>query len=218
MLLSIEKVGRIYRKDWVALSDITLKVDKGEFIFLVGPSGAGKSTLLRLIYLQEFPDVGEIKFSEYCSKTIARSQVPYLRRKLGVVFQDFKLIPDMTAYENVHFALRVTEVPRKLRKKKAYELLSWVGLTHKRNSYPHELSGGEQQRIGIARALANDPLLILADEPTGNLDPEATNGVMKLLSECNKQGTAVIMATHDFNLVEKFNFKTVHLQEGIIIN
>ncbi|MBN1755157.1 cell division ATP-binding protein FtsE [bacterium] len=217
MLLSLEKVGKIYKRDWVALSDISFSLGKGEFVFMVGPSGAGKSTLLRLIYLEEYPDAGEVKFDEYSSKTIHRSQIPYLRRKLGIVFQDFKLIRDMTAFENVYFALRVIGVPRKLRKRKAFELLSWVGLTHKKDSYPHELSGGEQQRVGIARALANDPLLVLADEPTGNLDPQATEGIIKLLMDCHRQGTSVIMATHDIDLVKRYKYRVLQIQEGILL-
>ncbi len=217
MLLEVDRISKIYHKDWVALSEVSLTLDEAEFVFLTGASGAGKTTLLRLLYLEEWPDLGEIRFQEYSSNTIEDEAIPFMRRKLGIVFQDYKLLPDLTAYENVEFALRVTGCPRKRRREQAYELLSKVGLTHKKHSYPYELSGGEKQRVGLARALALDPYLLLADEPTGNLDPQNTKEITDLVVDINKQGTAVIFATHDEKLVQDYPFKKLTLQEGILV-
>lgn len=218
MLLEVKTVSKIYHEDWVALSEIDFSVEEGEFIFLTGPSGAGKSTLLRLIYFEEKPDLGEIRFKDYSSENIKEEEIPYLRRDLGIVFQDYKLLPDFTALGNVKFALRVTGVSSKKREKRAYELLSDVGLSHKKHSYPYELSGGEKQRVGLARALASDPYLLLADEPTGNLDPNNTKEITELINKINKQGTAVIFATHDRSLVENYPYRTLNLSEGIMVD
>lgn len=218
MLLEVKTVSKIYHEDWVALSEIDFSVEEGEFIFLTGPSGAGKSTLLRLIYFEEKPDLGEIRFKDYSSENIKEEEIPYLRRDLGIVFQDYKLLPAFTALGNVKFALRVTGVSSKKREKRAYELLSDVGLSHKKHSYPYELSGGEKQRVGLARALASDPYLLLADEPTGNLDPNNTKEITELINKINKQGTAVIFATHDRSLVENYPYRTLNLSEGIMVD
>lgn len=216
-ILKLEHIGKVYGKRWVALSDIDISLDEAEFAFLVGPSGAGKSTLLKLILAQESPDTGTIKFAEFSSDSLTKEEIPIMRRKMGVIFQDFKLLPDMTAFGNVAFALRVCGYPRKAVKIRTDELLAQVGLSHKSKSYPQELSGGECQRVAIARALVHSPLLLLADEPTGNLDPNATEEIMQLLLDINRQGTAIIMATHDIELVERFGFRVIELSEGYII-
>ncbi len=216
-ILKIENVGKVYNKRWVALSDVSFSVDEGEFVFLVGPSGAGKTTLLNLILAQDIPDSGNIYVAGFNSDTIKKDEIPLLRRKLGVIFQDFKLLPDMTAWGNVAFALRVCGYPRKIVKTRTDELLAQVGLLHKSKSYPQELSGGERQRVAIARALVHSPVLLLADEPTGNLDPHSTEELMELLLEINRQGMAILMATHDIELVERFGFRVIEIQEGYLI-
>ncbi len=216
-LLVFEKVGKIYDDRWVALSEVSFVLEEGEFAFLVGPSGAGKSTLIKLVLVQERPDTGRIEFAGKCLNDISKDEIPFLRRKLGVVFQDFRLLDDMTALGNVEFALRVCGYPPKLVKERSRELLSRVGLLHKARSYPQELSGGERQRVAIARALVHSPLLLLADEPTGNLDPHATEEIMELLLDINRQGTAVLMATHDVDLVERFGFRVLELSDGILV-
>ena len=216
-ILTLEHIGKVYGKRWVALSDVGISLDEAEFAFLVGPSGAGKSTLLKLILAQEKPDTGKIKFAEFSSDNLTKEEIPIMRRKIGVIFQDFKLLPDMTAFGNVAFALRVCGYPQGAVKMRTAELLAQVGLSHKAKSYPQELSGGECQRVAIARALVHSPLLLLADEPTGNLDPNATEEIMQLLLDINRQGTAIIMATHDIELVERFGFRVIELSEGYII-
>lgn len=216
-ILTLEHIGKVYGKRWVALSDVNFSVEEGEFAFLVGPSGAGKSTLLKLILAQEQADTGRIQFAEFSYDNLTISNIALLRRKLGVIFQDFRLLPDMTVWGNVAFALRVCGYPRKIIKMRTDELLSQVELLHKAKSYPQELSGGECQRVAIARALVHSPTLILADEPTGNLDPHATEEIMQLLLTINRQGTAIIMATHDIELVERFGFRVIELSDGFLI-
>jgi cell division transport system ATP-binding protein len=216
-LLKFDKVGKAFGKAWIALSDVGFSLEKGEFAFLVGSSGAGKSTLISLIYMEERPDTGSVEFAGYNSKTISDKDIPAMRRKLGVVFQDFRLLPDMTAGENVAFALKVTGQPRKFIKKRTFELLAKMGLSHKAKSFPHELSGGEKQRVAIARALANSPLLLLADEPTGNLDPHATDELIKLLFDINEQGTTILMATHDTALIDRVPMRVIELENGVLV-
>ncbi len=184
------------------LKGVNLTVRPGEFVFLVGPSGAGKSTVLRLIYMAERPSDGQVVVGRFNSNTITPREIPYLRRQLGVIFQDFKLLEDRNVYDNVAFALQVTGAKRKDLKRKVLRALANVGLSHKRYKMPHELSGGEQQRVAIARALVNDPFILVADEPTGNLDPVTTQGIMDLLEKINARGTAVLMATHNYALFE----------------
>jgi cell division transport system ATP-binding protein len=196
---------------------ITLNVAPGEFVFLVGPSGAGKSTVLKMIYMDEWPDEGHVIVNGYSSLYTRPKDIPYLRRKLGVVFQDFKLLLDRNVFENVAFALRVTNTKRKVIKKQVLRVLANVGLSHKRNKLPLELSGGEQQRVAIARALVNEPFILLADEPTGNLDPEVSEGIMELLERINERGTAVLMATHNYPLVEKHRGRIIRIDRGRII-
>ncbi len=216
-VLAFDKVGKTFGKGWIALSDVSFSLDDGEFAFLVGSSGAGKSTLLSLIYMEHKPDVGSVSVVGYNSKTIADEDIPAMRRKLGIVFQDFRLLPYMTAAENIAFAMKVTGQPRKFIKRRTFELLSKMGLSHKAKSFPHELSGGEKQRIAIARALANSPLLLLADEPTGNLDPRATDELLELLFDINRQGTAVLMATHDTAIIDRAPMRVIELENGVLV-
>lgn len=193
---------------------VNLSIDRGEFVFLVGPTGAGKTTLLRLIYMDEFPDQGQVVVNGYNSLHIKKKDIPYLRRKIGVIFQDFKLLKDRSVFENVAFALRVTGVKRGKIKRRVLRILAEMGLSHKRNKLPHQLSGGEQQRVAIARALINEPLILLADEPTANLDPEATREILDLLMKINSQGTAILMATHDYNLVKGLGKRVIRIEKG----
>jgi cell division transport system ATP-binding protein len=197
-----------------ALKDINLTVANGEFVFLVGPSGAGKSTLLRLIYMDEFPTEGQVVVGPFVSTKMSRRKIPYLRRKIGVVFQDFRLLDDRNVFENVAIAMRVTGEKSFEIKRKVIQVLNQVGLYHKRNDYPSSLSGGEQQRVAVARAVVNSPAILLADEPTGNLDPEVTEEILKLLFRINASGTAVLMATHDLSLVEKFGQRILFLRDS----
>jgi len=216
-ILEVQNITKSYSKNWTALSRVEFAMEKGEFAFLVGSSGAGKSTLLSLIIMEEKPDSGKIIAAGFDSDSIGKEDIPKLRRRIGVVFQDFRLLREMTASENIAFALKVTGQPRKYIKKRVFELLAMVGLTHKSNSYPHELSGGEKQRIAVARALANNPLLLLADEPTGNLDPRATDELLDLFFEINSQGTAVLMATHDTALIDQVPKRVLELENGVLV-
>lgn len=196
------------------LHDINLKINKGEFVYLIGKTGSGKTTLLRLIYMDIFPSKGNIIVDRFSSSTIKRKQIPILRRKVGVIFQDFKLLRDRNVFDNVAFALRVVGSPRRKIKPRVLSVLTQVGLHHRRYQMPDKLSGGEQQRIAIARALANEPFILLADEPSGNLDPEASNGILDLLEDINRKGTAILMATHNYNLIRKYPHQTIMLEEG----
>ncbi len=199
-----------------ALNDVSLQVANGEFVFLVGPSGAGKSTLLRMIYMDEFPTQGQVIVGAYVSTTMNRKKIPFLRRKIGVIFQDFKLLEDRNVFENVAIAMRVTAEKSYDIKKHVMRILTQVGLYHKRNDLPKTLSGGEQQRVAIARAVVNSPAILLADEPTGNLDPEVTEEILGLLFRINSAGTAVLMATHNLSLVENFGQRIIHLKDGTL--
>ena len=200
--------------DHVALDDVSLTVANGEFVFLVGPSGAGKSTLLRMIYMDESPNEGQIVVGEYVSTRMRRKQIPHLRRKVGVIFQDFKLLDDRNVFENVAIGMRIAGAKSFEIKNRVTQVLNHVGLLHKRKNDPMTLSGGEQQRVAIARALVNRPAILLADEPTGNLDPEASEDVLKLLFEINNGGTAVLMATHDHEMVRNFGQRVIQLRDG----
>ena len=196
------------------LEYVNFEVKNGEFLYLVGPTGAGKSTVLKLIYMEEFPSEGSVVVDRYNSLYLERKQIPYLRRRLGIIFQDFRLLNDRDVFENVAFALRVTGARSRETKKKTFRALAEVGLSHKSRKMPLELSGGEQQRIAIARALVNDPFIILADEPTGNLDPKTSVEIMSLLNKLNARGTAVLMATHNFELVNDANKRVVSISKG----
>ncbi|KAA0230638.1 cell division ATP-binding protein FtsE [bacterium] len=197
------------------LQSVNLIVRKGEFVFLVGPTGAGKSTVLKMIYMAEKPSEGTVVVGRFNSKTVTAKQIPLLRRQLGIVFQDFRLLEDRNVYDNVAFVLIVTGSKQKDIKRSVLRVLAQVGLSHKRYSMPHELSGGEQQRVAIARALVNNPFMILADEPTGNLDPATSAGIMELLDKINARGTAILMATHTYSLVEGVNRRVVRIEGGV---
>jgi len=216
-MIRFQKVTKAYARSGTALRDVNLRVGKGEFVFLTGPSGAGKSTILKLLYMEERPTSGQVRVSGFSSQGLRRRDVPKLRRRLGIVFQDFRLLEDRTAEANVAFALEVTGTPRSAMPGKVSRALAQVGLASKTRAYPRELSGGEQQRVAIARALVNDPFLLIADEPTGNLDERATRGVFQLLREINASGTAVIMATHDLELVRRSEYRTIELNHGEIV-
>jgi len=196
------------------LSAISFRLVRGEFAYLIGPSGAGKSTILRAIYMDVFPMEGTIIVEDHSSVKIKPKEIPYLRRKIGVVFQDFNLLSDRNVFENVAFALRVTGAKSSDIKRRVLRVLAEVGLGHKRNSLPDELSGGEKQRVAIARAVVNEPFIILADEPTGNLDDQTAREIMYLLEKINKQGTAVLMATHNNTLIKQFPHRVISIKEG----
>ena len=217
MLVEFEDVTKVYEHDIVALDSINLVIDKGEFVFIHGPSGAGKSTLLRLIYMDEFPTRGEVRMGEYTSKKMSSKDIAMLRRKVGVVFQDFRLIPDLTAFENVAIALRAAGKRPSEITKRANLVLHSVGLSTKRHQLPLKLSGGEQQRTAIARAIALRPLLLLADEPTGNLDPDTALSIFDLLADINRAGTTVVVATHDLRHAERLGKRVVRLEAGKLV-
>jgi len=216
-IVRVSNVTKEYPRSGMALRGVNFEIAKGEFVFLVGHSGAGKSTLLRLLTMAERPTTGEVRVSGYSSFSIKPREIPHLRRRLGIVFQDFRLLPDRTAEQNVAFALEVTGTPASQIAPKVSRLLLQVGLASRATAYPHELSGGEQQRVAIARALANDPFLLLADEPTGNLDDRATHAIYLLLREINARGTAVLMATHDVAMIERAQQRFLELDKGELI-
>jgi cell division transport system ATP-binding protein len=199
-----------------SLEDINIQIVNGEFVFLVGPSGAGKSTLLRMIYMDDRPDSGQVVVGPHVSTRMRRRSIPDLRRRIGIVFQDFRLLPDRTVFENIALAMKVTGTPMGEIKQRVTDILTHVGLYHKRHDYPRALSGGEQQRVAIARAVANRPAVLLADEPTGNLDAVATKNTLELLFKINAGGTAVLMATHDIELVQGFGQRVIFLEHGKI--
>jgi len=213
MMLSFDNVEFHYKNQPVFIN-LNFELDYGEFVFVIGKSGIGKSTLMQLIYMNLFPLTGNVRIAEFDSQTIKPSQIPLLRRKIGVIFQDFKLLPDRNVYQNLAYVMKVTGTPTKEIKRKINEALADVGLSNKRLNMPGELSGGEQQRVAIARAILNDPILILADEPTGNLDPETSGEILALLKKINKRGTAVLVVTHNYELVKKANERVIKLDEG----
>ncbi len=201
-----------------ALSDINLHIDDGEFAFIVGASGAGKSTFLKLIMREELPTSGEVIVNNYRLSRLRRRQVPYFRRTMGIVFQDFRLISTMTVYDNVAFSMRVIGKTRREIRRRVPYVLQLLDLQNKSNRYPPELSGGEQQRVGLARALVNNPALIIADEPTGNVDPQMSHDIVELLSQINEKGTTVLMVTHEHELVQQFDHRVITLEEGRIVS
>jgi len=213
MMLSFENVEFHYPNQPV-FSNLNMELDYGEFAFVIGKSGIGKSTLMQLIYMNLFPLTGTVRIAEFDSQTIKPSQIPLLRRKIGVIFQDFKLLPDRNVYQNLAYVMKVTGTTTKEVKKKINDVLTEVGLSHKRLNKPDELSGGEQQRVAIARAIINDPILVLADEPTGNLDPETSGEILTLLKRINKLGTAVLVVTHNYDIVKKANERIIKLEDG----
>jgi cell division transport system ATP-binding protein len=215
-MIVFENVRKVYEPNVVALEDASFVIEKGEFVFLVGPSGSGKSTMVRLLLKELEPTMGRIVVGGRDLGRLRRSKVPQLRRNIGCVFQDFKLLPNRTTAENVAYALKVQGESRSAIRNKVPEVLGLVGLTHKVNSYPDELSGGEQQRVSIARAFVNHPPLLVCDEPTGNLDPDTSVGIMQLLYRINRSGTTVVMATHDREMVDKMRRRVIALEEGRI--
>jgi cell division transport system ATP-binding protein len=216
-LIKFRRVSKVYQGNIYALDDVTVDIEKKEFVFIVGPSGSGKSTFIKLMLKEEEPTNGQIYIADTNLSDIKKWKVPFLRRKLGCVFQDFKLLPQKTVYENVAYALEVTGRPRRVIETYVPEVLRLVGLSHKLDSYPDEMSGGEQQRVSIARAFVNRPPILLADEPTGNLDPSMSMGIVKLLERINNTGTTVIMATHDQDIVNTFKKRVVELRDGRVI-
>ena len=216
-MIKFESVTKAYRSDSVALRDANVDINKGEFVFLVGPSGSGKSTFMRLVNKSERPEEGRIFVAGKDIGELPGYKVPYLRRNIGAVFQDFKLLPNKTVSENVAFALEAIGRPRHVVRTQVPAILDLVGLSKKSENFPHELSGGEQQRVSIARAFVNRPLILLADEPTGNLDPATSVGIMKLLDRINRTGTTVVMATHDRGIVDTMRRRVIELDPGRIV-
>ena len=216
-MIRFTDVTKEYPRTGVALNDVSFHVAKGEFVFLTGPSGSGKSTILKLIYMEEMPTAGEVRVSGLSTSTLRRGDIAQLRRKLGIVFQDFRLLEDRTVEANVGFALEVTGAPRGTSPGRVSRLLTQVGLASKAAAVPRALSGGEQQRVAIARALVNDPFVLIADEPTGNLDDRATRGIFQLLREINASGTAVVMATHNLELIRRADLRTIEINRGAIV-
>jgi cell division transport system ATP-binding protein len=216
-MIDIAHLSKLYSRGVYALRDLSLTIDKGEFMFLTGPSGAGKSTLLRLLLRQDVPNEGSLHVEGRDLAELSASQVQAYRRTVGFVFQDFRLIPRFTVFQNVSFVMRVLGVQLAVQQRKTFQVLKWVGLQHRMNAYPEELSGGEQQRVAIARALVNDPQLILADEPTGNLDPDLSLEIMNLFREINARGTTVVVATHDRELIRRVGRRSITLDHGRLV-
>lgn len=218
-MIEFRNVSKIYDSNGThALNNVNIKIEDGEFVFVVGSSGAGKSTFLKLIMHEEKPTEGEVIVNDYSSETIKKRQVPYYRRTMGIVFQDFRLIPKMTVYDNVAFAMRVIGAKEKEIRKRVPYILQLVGLSQKARSMPNELSGGEQQRVSLARALVNNPKLIIADEPTGNVDPEMSHEIVDLLTKINNSGTTVIMVTHEHELVRSFQRRVIVIKSGEVVS
>ncbi|HEY3095989.1 MAG TPA: cell division ATP-binding protein FtsE [Acidimicrobiia bacterium] len=216
-MIRFEGVTKIYKGDVVALRDVSINVNKGEFVFIVGPSGSGKSTALRLLLREEAPTSGRIVVAGRDISRLSSWKVPQLRRNIGCIFQDYKLLPNKTVYENVAFAQEVIGRPRHIVHSQVPQIIDLVGLSKKANRFPNELSGGEQQRVSMARAFVNRPLILLADEPTGNLDPATTVGIMRLLDRINRTGTTVVMATHDQRIVDAMRRRVIELDHGHMV-
>ena len=216
-MIEFRNVSKVYNKNVKALTNVNINIDKGEFVFLVGPSGAGKSTFIKMLLKEVEPSTGNIVMGNEDLSKIKRRQIPYHRRKIGMVFQDFRLIPNLNVYENVAFAMRVVEAsPREIRKR-VPTVLSLVGLSHKYKMFPNELSGGEQQRVSLARAIVNNPSVLIADEPTGNLDPETAKEIMDLLKDINTAGTTIVMATHAKDIVDTMKKRVIAIESGNIV-
>ncbi|MBX6396230.1 MAG: cell division ATP-binding protein FtsE [Alicyclobacillaceae bacterium] len=216
-MIEMYDVWKTYPNGATALQGIDVRIDRGEFVYVVGPSGAGKSTFVKLMYRAEKPTRGQIFINGFNIDRLRERQIPYMRRSIGVVFQDFKLLPQLTASENVAFALEVTEMPRKQIRRRVAEVMELVGLQHKMNAKPSELSGGEQQRVAVARALVNNPLVLIADEPTGNLDPETSWEIVRLFEKINDRGTTVVMATHNRDIVNMRKKRVIAIEQGRIV-
>lgn len=215
-MIEFKNVSKVYVNDVVALSNINITIKRGEFVFLVGPSGAGKSTFVKLLMRELEPTAGTIIVNDTDITTLTRKQVPFYRRKIGMVFQDFRLIPTLNVYENVAFAMRIIQASHKEIKKRVPLVLAMVGLSDKYKAFPNQLSGGEQQRVSIARAIVNNPAILIADEPTGNLDPETANDIMNIINDINRAGTTVLMATHAKNIVDDMKKRVVAIENGVL--
>ena len=216
-MIDLKDVSKVYENGSIALDHVSLHIGKGEFVFVVGASGAGKSTLIKLLSHEELPSSGSVFVNDIEVNKIAKYKVPYLRRKMGIVFQDFRLLPNKTAAENVAFAMEVIETPRQIIKERVRNVLDLVGLVGKADDLPQNLSGGEQQRVAIARAIVNRPLLLIADEPTGNLDPETSKDIMETFTKINHMGTTVLMVTHDKQLVYMMNKRVIEIADGKVV-
>jgi cell division transport system ATP-binding protein len=215
-MIEFKNISKLYNNNVKALSDVSINIESGEFVFLVGPSGAGKSTFIKMILKEVEPTSGKVVVNNTDLSKLARNDVPYFRRKIGMVFQDFRLIPNLNVYENVAFAMKVVEATPKEIRRRVPMVLSLVGLSHKYKMFPNELSGGEQQRVSLARAIVNNPSLLIADEPTGNLDPETAKEIMDLLDDINKAGTTILMATHAKDIVDTMKKRVIAIEGGEI--
>ncbi|OUQ60344.1 cell division ATP-binding protein FtsE [Tyzzerella sp. An114] len=216
-MIQLENVKKVYPNGSQALKGVSIHIKKGEFVFIIGSSGSGKSTLIKLLLKELDPTEGKITINGIDTTNLARNEIPYLRRNLGVVFQDFRLLPNKTVYENVAFAMRVIEAPSRIIRRNVPTVLSLVGLQKKLRAYPNQLSGGEQQRTALARAIVNNPPILIADEPTGNLDPDTAWGIMNLLEDINSRGTTVVVATHAKDIVDAMQKRVITLKKGVII-
>ena len=216
-MIQMREVSKTYDTGVVALNHVNVDIKKGEFVFVVGPSGAGKSTFIKMLFREELPTEGKLLVNGHDVVHMERSEVPYLRRELGVIFQDYRLLPDKTVFENVAFALQVIEAPRRTMQRSVNSVLDVVGLRDKYRSFPSQLSGGEQQRVAIARAIVNNPSIVIADEPTGNLDPETSWDIIDIFRRINKAGTTIVMATHDRNIVDTMKRRVIAIEDGRIV-
>lgn len=216
-MIHMKSVSKVYDNGTIALDHVNIDIAKGEFVFLVGASGAGKSTFIKLLLREVLPSAGEIQVNGRDIVRMQHKEVPYLRRGLGVIFQDYRLLPDKTVFENVAFAMQVIEAPRRLMQRSVNSVLDVVGLREKYKSFPSQLSGGEQQRVAIARAIVNDPAIVIADEPTGNLDPETSWEIMDIFQRVNAAGTTIIMATHDKTIVDTMQRRVIAIEDGRIV-
>ena len=216
-MLIMSDVSKVYPGGSMALQDVNVHIEPGEFVFVVGPSGAGKSTFIKMLFREVLPTTGSIFVNGVDIVYLTPKEIPFLRRQLGIIFQDYRLLPDRTVFENVAFAMQVIEAPHRKIKRQVMNVLDLVGLRHRANAYPNELSGGEQQRIAIARAIVNDPVFVIADEPTGNLDPETSWDIMEIFKEINATGTTIVMATHDKEVVDAMGKRVIAIEKGRIV-
>ena len=216
-MLIMSDVSKVYPGGSTALQNVNVHIEPGEFVFVVGPSGAGKSTFIKMLFREVLPTTGSIFVNGVDILSLTPKEIPFMRRQLGIIFQDYRLLPDRTVYENVAFAMQVIEAPHRKIKRQVMNVLDLVGLRHRANAYPNELSGGEQQRIAIARAIVNDPVFVIADEPTGNLDPETSWDIMEIFKEINASGTTIVMATHDKEVVDAMGKRVIAIEKGRIV-
>ncbi len=216
-VLLMTDVSKSYGSGVFALQGVNIHIEPGEFVFIVGPSGAGKSTFIKMLFREEIPTTGSIFVNGVDILKLGEKEIPYMRRQLGIIFQDYRLLPDRTVYDNVAFAMQVIEEPYRKIKRTVMNVLDLVGLRRRANSYPNELSGGEQQRIAIARAIVNNPLMVIADEPTGNLDPETSWDIIQIFEEINSTGTTIVMATHDKGIVDAMDKRVIAIEKGCIV-